>query len=168
MVNSVRRAETEFGRVRRWAAISALTVGTFLSSYLAHGVASAADVPVLQPMRIDPSVPIKAEPVSKDLVVAGSPVLQVGEHVFYVSPDGTMRVGVEEGRGPGKVHLEMSIAEYVYIVEGGVTIRDAAGNAWSLKKGDTFLIPKGFKGEANISRHFRSEFVRVSSGPQKQ
>lgn len=165
MNKSVQQIKTLLGRVRVWSAVSVLAAVTFSAGYLARGV--AADVPALLPIPIDPTVKITGEqPVPKDMLLAGSPALRTADHVFYVSPHGTMQVAVSQwdtGGSTAKVHLDVDADEFVVVLDGRASVRAADGRSWSLKRGDAILLPNGFHGTARVFGHFRDEYVQVPS-----
>lgn len=49
--------------------------------------------------------------------------------------------------------------EYVYVLEGEVTLTHIDGTAQTFKKGDNFLVPKGFLGTWDMPRHYRELIV---------
>ena len=166
MQEGAHRRKSISGGFRRWSVLCALATVTFFAGYIARG---AADVSTPHPIRIDPTVAIDTKPAPKNELDAGS--VNTGEHVFYSSPEGSVRVGVVESDSVGASstgHFKMDWDEYVYALEGNIVIRAADGTPWPLKKGEALVLPRGFKGTATMTGRFRGEFVQVGSPSRKE
>ncbi len=79
-----------------------------------------------------------------DKMIAGQGAQSVRNH--YSSPCGQFAAGVWEGSTPGIWHIHYTEHEYCEILSGVAIIRDEEGNAKTLRAGDRFVIPAGFRG----------------------
>jgi uncharacterized cupin superfamily protein len=66
-------------------------------------------------------------------------------HEWYRDPTGHFRTGFWSA-APGCIAISAEKDELCVILEGVVRLTDAAGRAEIYRRGDTFLIPNGFKG----------------------
>ena len=147
-------------RNRGWLLPSA---GAFLlgaaSSYALADLGGARNPDIVV---IDPATPIADhKPIPKEALAPGSPVPSAGGHVLYSAPDQSARVGVWES-DPGTLLLDMPFDEYVHVLEGTTVLRRADGKKWTFKAGDSFLLPSGFKGQAQQTGHFKKEYVDIN------
>ncbi|MFJ4144404.1 cupin domain-containing protein [Pseudomonas sp. NPDC089734] len=89
-------------------------------------------------------------------IFKGDPLQTVYNH--YNSPCGQMNAGVWEGEtGQWRVHYTEH--EYCEIVQGVSVLRDEEGNAKTLRAGDRFVIPAGFKGTWEVLETCRKIYV---------
>ena len=144
-------------RGRAWILWSA---GAFLcgavSSQAVSGLLTAQNPDLIV---IDPATVIADhKPIPREALAPGSQVPSAGGRVLYSAPD--LRVGVWETE-PGTLLLDMHFDEYVHILEGSSTLRRADGKAWTFKAGDSFVLPSGFKGQAQQTDHFKKEYVDI-------
>jgi uncharacterized cupin superfamily protein len=124
--------------------------------------AVAADSPV-KPISIDSHSAIEGQkPIPKDALESKSPIPTAGDRIAYTSLDKSVQIGVWESSA-GTLKLDTLSAEYIHVVEGKTVIRDASGNSWTYKAGDSFVLPPGFRGTAQIVGHFKKEFVEVKA-----
>ena len=89
-------------------------------------------------------------------ILKGEPAQSVRNH--YGSPCGQFNVGIWEG-APGQWTISYSEHEYCEILEGVSVIRDAAGNAKTVRAGDRFVIPAGLEGTWEVLEHCRKVYV---------
>ncbi|WP_338522111.1 cupin domain-containing protein [Pseudomonas batumici] len=89
-------------------------------------------------------------------VLKGDPEQTIHNH--YASPCGQMNAGVWEG-APGQWTVNYTEHEYCEIVQGVSVLRDGEGNAKTLRAGDRFVIPAGFKGTWEVLEHCRKIYV---------
>ncbi|NBA94408.1 cupin domain-containing protein [Pseudomonas sp. R5(2019)] len=89
-------------------------------------------------------------------VLAGDPEQTVFHH--YSSPCGQFGAGVWEGE---KGHWTVNYTEHEYceIVQGVSVLRDHEGNAKTLRAGDRFVIPAGFRGTWEVLETCRKIYV---------
>ncbi|MBC3373287.1 cupin domain-containing protein [Pseudomonas sp. SWRI92] len=89
-------------------------------------------------------------------VLKGDPEQTVFNH--YNSPCGQMNAGVWEG-AVGQWTVNYTEHEYCEIVQGVSVLRDNDGNAKTLRAGDRFVIPAGFKGTWEVLEPCRKIYV---------
>lgn len=89
-------------------------------------------------------------------VLKGDPEQAVFNH--YNSPCGQMNAGVWEG-AVGQWTVNYTEHEYCEIVQGVSVLRDSEGNAKTLRAGDRFVIPAGFKGTWEVLEPCRKIYV---------
>lgn len=76
-------------------------------------------------------------------LVSGNPRQTVWNH--YTDPTGKYFSGFWESE-IGKWRINYTEEETCYLIAGVSVVTDAAGTATTLTAGDSFVIPKGFKG----------------------
>ena len=76
-------------------------------------------------------------------LISGNPRQSVWNH--YTDPTGKYFSGFWES-DVGKWHITYTEEETCYLLGGVSVVTDEAGNATVLRAGDSFVIPKGFKG----------------------
>ncbi|MGA8132592.1 MULTISPECIES: cupin domain-containing protein [Pseudomonas] len=101
------------------------------------------------------TVPERFRP-AEEKVFKGDPEQTIYNH--YGSPCGQMNAGVWEG-AVGQWTVNYTEHEYCEIVQGVSVLRDADGNAKTLRAGDRFVIPAGFKGTWEVLEHCRKIYV---------
>jgi len=89
-------------------------------------------------------------------ILEGNPEQLVYNH--FNSPCGQMSAGVWEG-AVGKWTVNYTEHEYCEIVQGVSVLRDEDGNAKTLRAGDRFVIPAGFKGTWEVLEACRKIYV---------
>ncbi|MCD5992112.1 cupin domain-containing protein [Pseudomonas sp. CDFA 602] len=89
-------------------------------------------------------------------VFKGDPAQTLYNH--YNSPCGHMSAGVWIGE-PGQWLVNYTEHEYCEIVQGVSVLRDEQGNAKTLRAGDRFVIPAGFKGTWEVLETCRKIYV---------
>jgi hypothetical protein len=89
-------------------------------------------------------------------ILKGNPEQSVRNH--YGSPCGQFNAGIWEG-APGQWTVNYSEHEYCEILQGVSVLRDAAGNARTVRAGDRFVIPAGFSGSWEVLEHCRKVYV---------
>jgi hypothetical protein len=60
---------------------------------------------------------------------------------------------------PGKVNCEYTEWEFCHFIEGKAILTNDKGKSWTLKKGDGFIIPAGFKGTWETVKKVRKHYV---------
>lgn len=91
-----------------------------------------------------------------DKVLAGNPEQSVRNH--YASPCGQFNAGVWEG-AVGQWQVNYTEHEYCEILQGVSVLRDADGNARTVRAGDRFVIPAGFTGTWEVLEPCRKVYV---------
>ncbi|MFO1090524.1 MAG: cupin domain-containing protein [Hyphomicrobiales bacterium] len=66
---------------------------------------------------------------------------------------------------PGKVKVDYAEWEYCYFIEGKAILTNEAGESWTLKKGDGFIIPPGFKGTWETVEPVKKHYVILMPPP---
>ena len=89
-------------------------------------------------------------------ILKGNPEQTVYNH--YNSPCGQLSAGVWEGE-IGQWTVNYTEHEYCEIVQGVSVLRDEGGNAKTLRAGDRFVIPAGFKGTWEVLEACRKVYV---------
>jgi len=89
-------------------------------------------------------------------ILKGEPDQAVYNH--YSSPCGQFAAGVWEGE-VGQWTVSYTEHEYCEIVQGVSVLRDQEGNAKTLRAGDRFVIPAGFKGTWEVLEPCRKIYV---------
>lgn len=93
---------------------------------------------------------------AQEKVLKGDPEQTVFNH--YNSPCGQMNAGVWEG-AVGQWTVSYTEHEYCEIVQGVSVLRDSEGNAKTLRAGDRFVIPAGFRGTWEVLEPCRKIYV---------
>jgi len=89
-------------------------------------------------------------------ILKGEPDQAVYNH--YSSPCGQFAAGVWEGE-VGQWTVNYTEHEYCEIVQGVSVLRDQDGEAKTLRAGDRFVIPAGFKGTWEVLEPCRKIYV---------
>lgn len=89
-------------------------------------------------------------------ILKGEPDQAVYNH--YSSPCGQFAAGVWEGE-VGQWTVNYTEHEYCEITQGVSVLRDQEGNAKTLRTGDRFVIPAGFKGTWEVLEPCRKVYV---------
>ncbi|MEN5239991.1 MULTISPECIES: cupin domain-containing protein [Pseudomonas] len=89
-------------------------------------------------------------------ILKGEPDQAVYNH--YASPCGQFAAGVWEGE-VGQWTVNYTEHEYCEIVQGVSVLRDQDGGAKTLRTGDRFVIPAGFKGTWEVLEPCRKIYV---------
>lgn len=66
---------------------------------------------------------------------------------------------------PGKVPIDYTEWEFCHFVEGKAILTNEKGKRWTLKKGDAFIIPPGFKGTWETVKKVRKHYVILLAEP---
>ena len=60
---------------------------------------------------------------------------------------------------PGKMAMEYEEWEFCHFIEGEAILTNDKGESWTLKAGDGFIIPAGFKGTWETVKKVRKHYV---------
>lgn len=93
---------------------------------------------------------------ASEKILKGDPEQQVKNH--YASPCGQFNAGFWEG-AVGQWTVSYSEHEYCEILQGVSVLRDAHGNAKTVRAGDRFVIPAGFSGTWEVLEPCRKVYV---------
>lgn len=89
-------------------------------------------------------------------ILKGDPEQKLYNH--YGSPCGQMNAGVWEGE-VGQWAVNYTEHEYCEIVQGVSVLRDREGGSKTLRTGDRFVIPAGFRGTWEVLEPCRKIYV---------
>lgn len=100
----------------------------------------------LKPIRFDADGPAGTglqtwEEIPASALVAGTPV-QRG-HNYFTDDTGTLTAGVWDCTPMTTKSAPYSVNEFMLVLEGSVTIVHDDGREWTIKAGESFVIPKG-------------------------
>ncbi|MGB5948399.1 MAG: cupin domain-containing protein [Parvibaculum sp.] len=76
----------------------------------------------------------------------------------YETPDGRFFSGIWESE-PGKWRIEYTEAEFCHILEGESRIAGEDGTLVTVRAGDAFVIPEGFKGTWEVVTRTRKHYA---------
>ena len=99
---------------------------------------------------------------SPEKVLKGDPEQVIHNH--YHSPCEQMNAGVWEG-GLGLWTVSYTEHEYCEILQGVSVLRDQQGNSKTLRVGDRFVIPAGFKGTWEVLEPCKKVYVVFEQKP---
>ena len=91
---------------------------------------------------------VRVEPVRTirfDASVTGEQGTPTTTREWYSDPSGDFRSGFWAAE-PGRAEIHYTKDELCVLLDGVVRLTDADGHVETYRQGDTFLIPKGFKG----------------------
>ena len=94
--------------------------------------------------------------VAPGTLIAGKYKTTTWNH--FTGEDGRLFCGIWEC-SKGKVSMEYTEWEYCYLISGEVILRREDGAKWTLKKGDGFIIPAGFKGTWETVKKVKKHYV---------
>jgi uncharacterized cupin superfamily protein len=99
-------------------------------------------------------------------ILEGDPQQTLYNH--YNSPCGQMSAGVWEGE-TGQWKVSYTEHEFCEIVHGVSVLRDEQGHSKTLRVGDRFVIPAGFKGTWEVLENCRKIYVvfEQAQSPEK-
>ena len=82
---------------------------------------------------------------------------------WYASPNGAFRTGFWSAQ-PARADIAYTKDELCTLLEGEVRLTDETGHSETYVAGDTFVIPKGFKGVWETVRPVRKFFAVYEGG----
>lgn len=103
---------------------------------------------------------IKLEPcavVPPEAVIDGTPIEQGA--VISESKDGSFIVGIWESTPYAEAFDDYPGDEFCQVLSGRVTLTDDAGNASTFSAGDSYFVPKGFKGTFRVEETMRKYYA---------
>ena len=103
---------------------------------------------------------IKLEPCSvvpPEAVIDGTPVEQGA--VISESKDGNFIIGVWESTPYAETFDDYPGDEFCHVLTGKVTLTDENGNASTFVAGDSYFVPKGFKGTFRVEETMRKYYA---------
>ena len=111
--------------------------------------------PPLIPFDITGLRPDKGAPPA-ERVVSGKPESLTWN--LFTSPDGKFFSGGWEG-GPGAWRIHFTEHEFCHILEGVSIIKADDGTEMTVRAGDAFVIPAGFKGTWEVVERTRKHYA---------
>ena len=76
----------------------------------------------------------------------------------FIGEDERLYCGIWEST-PGKVNVDYEEWEFCHFIAGKAILTNDKGKSWTLKKGDAFIIPAGFKGTWETVKKVRKHYV---------
>src|ERR1700691_1771592 len=100
-------------------------------------------------------------PIRPNWVLEGNPVAR--NQLLSVSADGNARSYIWDCTA-GRLNCFYEADETVYVIEGGVVLKDQAGIARRLCAGDTIFFPAGAHAEWHVENYIR-KFALIRTPP---
>ncbi len=97
----------------------------------------------------------KGKPDKKKLI-AGKYRTRTWNH--FTGEAGRLYCGIWEST-PGKVRVDYQEWEFCHFMSGKAILTNDEGKSWTLRKGDAFIIPAGFKGSWETVKPVRKHYV---------
>lgn len=82
----------------------------------------------------------------------------------FTGEEGRLFCGIWEST-PGKVNVDYTEWEFCHFIAGKAILTNDKGQSWTLKKGDAFIIPSGFKGTWETVKKVRKHYVILMPPP---
>jgi uncharacterized cupin superfamily protein len=109
---------------------------------------SAENTRELQAVQVNLSL----SPIRANWVLEGNPIAR--NKLVSVSDDGAARSYIWDCTA-GRFNWFYDADETIYVIEGGVVVKDASGVVRRLGAGDTFLFPAGARTEWHVEKYIR-------------
>lgn len=109
-----------------------------------------ATMTVVRTLRFDAATPADADK-------------RMTSKTWYTDPTGAFKTGFWAAQ-PGRADIHYTKDEMCVLIEGEVRLTDAAGHVETYVAGDTFMIPKGFKGVWETVRPVRKFYAIYNPG----
>jgi hypothetical protein len=97
-------------------------------------------------------IALNQAPIRPSWVIEGNPVTR--NKVLTTSSDGTTSTIIWDCTA-GRFNWFYDMDETIYVIEGGVVVRDWGGVARRLSAGDTIFFPKGARAEWHVENYIR-------------
>jgi uncharacterized protein len=111
----------------------------------------SVSVQSLSKLRVE-EVSLNPSPIYDEWILEGNPVAR--NHILSQSADGTATTLVWDCTA-GRFNWVYDIDETVYVIEGGVTVKDTSGAIRRLSAGDTIFFPAGSRAEWHVENYIR-------------
>jgi len=89
-------------------------------------------------------------------LITGNPKQTLWQH--YTDPTKKFFTGIWQSE-PGRWHINYTEEEFCQILEGQSVLTDERGTAVTVRAGDNFVIPRGFKGTWEVLQTTRKIYV---------
>ncbi len=104
-------------------------------------------------------VDLNPSPIRPDWVLEGNPIAR--NRLISSSADGTASTVIWDCTA-GRFNWFYDIDETIYVIKGGVVVKDSAGIARRLSAGDTIFFPAGARAEWHVEDYIRKiAFCRI-------
>lgn len=100
--------------------------------------------------------PVESFLPAAEKLLSGAPQQTVANH--YSDTTGQFHAGEWTGE-PGTWRVNYTEHEFCYVTRGQIVITDAAGVAVTVRAGDAFIIPAGFKGVWQVTEAAHKYYV---------
>jgi uncharacterized cupin superfamily protein len=97
-------------------------------------------------------ISLNPSPIYPNWVLEGNPVAR--NKVLSSSADGTASTLIWDCTA-GRFNWFYDVDETIYVIEGGVVVKDVAGTAHRLNAGDTIFFPAGARAEWHVEDYIR-------------
>jgi uncharacterized protein len=97
-------------------------------------------------------VNLSPSPIRAGWVLEGNPIAR--NKLVSVSADGAARSYIWDCTA-GRFNWFYEADETIYVIEGGVVVKDASGAVRRLRAGDTYLFPAGARTEWHVETYIR-------------
>jgi uncharacterized protein len=108
-------------------------------------------------------VNLSPSPICASWVLEGNPIAR--NKLVSVSADGAARSYIWDCTA-GRFNWFYGADETIYVIEGGVVVKDASGVVRRLGAGDTFLFPAGARTEWHVENYIRKFAIIRSPLPR--
>jgi uncharacterized cupin superfamily protein len=98
------------------------------------------------------SVSLNPSPIYSNWILEGSPIAR--HKVLSSSADGTASTLIWDCTA-GRFNWFYDVDETIFVLEGGVVLRDVAGTARRLSAGDSVFFPAGARAEWTVETYIR-------------
>jgi uncharacterized protein len=100
------------------------------------------------PIRFEPQGPAgwadaPDAPLETAKLISGSPLGR--DHVYFNANDGKLRAGIWRSQPYTEFYESYPCDEFMHVLEGSVTLESETATQ-TYRKGDAFLLPRGFRG----------------------
>ena len=120
-----------------------------------------ADILVMKTKGKHAPEPEKGKPDAEKLI-KGKYRTKTWNH--FTGEDDRLYCGIWEST-PGKVKVAYDEWEFCHFIEGKAILTNEEGKSWTIKKGDGFIIPAGFKGTWETVKKVKKHYVILMPKP---
>ena len=100
--------------------------------------------------------PVETGAAAPEKLLKGAYKTKTWNH--FTGEDERLYCGIWEST-PGKVTVDYNEWEFCHFISGKAELVNAEGRRWTLKAGDAFIIPAGFKGTWETVETVRKHYV---------
>jgi hypothetical protein len=95
---------------------------------------------------------LSPSPIYPQWVLEGNPIAR--NKLLSVSPDGAASSYIWDCTA-GRFNWHYEVEETIYVIEGGVVLKDASGFSHRLRAGDSYFFPAGTCAEWHVENYIR-------------